>query len=387
MVATPSQTFAKNLRLIRELSGARCLVTGHTGFKGAWLCQWLAALGADVTGYSLQEPVSRPALFDLARVGDLVCDLRGDLQDTDALTRAISEAAPQVVFHLAAQPLVQRSHVEPKYTLDVNVGGTVNLLEAARCCPSVRAVVVITSDKCYENANTGRPFEEGDPLGGEDPYSASKACAEIVVASYRASFYAPAGVGLATARAGNVVGGGDWAEDRLIPDAVRALERGEAIGVRNPVHVRPWQHVLEPLFGYLVLGAGLLRAARDGDAGGRAALSGAWNFGPDAASCRTVQEVVEAYLQTNGGGRWEDLSRADAPLEARHLSLSWERARRELGWSPRWDFHQTFARTARWYRAQRDGDDARALCEADLTAYQRDETQHRAGGADHGTLG
>ncbi len=386
MVATPPQSYADNLRLIRELSGARCLVTGHTGFKGAWLCQWLATLGAEVTGYSLPELVSQPALFDLARVFELVADRRGDLQDAAALTAALAEATPEVVFHLAAQPLVRRSHDEPKYTMDVNVGGTVNLLEAARRCGSVRAVVVITSDKCYENFNTGRAFEEGDPLGGEDPYSASKACAELVAASYRASFFAPAGVGLATARAGNVVGGGDWAEDRLVPDAVRALDRSAAVGVRNPVHVRPWQHVLEPLFGYLVLGAGLLRAARGGDAGAQAALAGAWNFGPHASSCRPVREVVETLIQNNGDGSWEDLSAADAPLEARHLSLSWERARRQLGWAPRWDFEQTFARTAGWYRALRQGGDARALCEADLAAYQRYEAQ-QAEGAEHGTLG
>ena len=363
---------SENLRAIQSYAGVRCLVTGHTGFKGAWLCQWLHRLGAEVTGFSLQEPISDPNLFDLARVGELVDDLRGDLLDAAGLDSVVAGARPEVIFHLAAQALVRRSHAEPRYTFAVNAGGTVHLLEAARRCPSVRAVVVVTSDKCYDNSGEGRPFEESDPLGGADPYSASKACAEIASAAYRASFLEQAGVGLATGRAGNVVGGGDWATDRLIPDAVRALSRGEAVPVRNPGHVRPWQHVLEPLLGYLVVGAGLLRAAGDDADPGR--LAGAYNFGPPAASCRAVREVVEAFLQSHGSGTWDDLSAAPAPREAELLSLSWDKAREALGWRPRWNFEQTMDRTARWYRALADGGDARQLCRADMDAYYT-ETQ------------
>ena len=371
MVAPPEHTFADNLRALGGYAGTRCLVTGHTGFKGAWLCQWLHQLGAEVTGYALEQPVSEPGLFQLARVDELLTDVRGDLRHDKDLTVAVLQAAPQVVFHLAAQALVRRSHAEPRYTMDVNVGGTVNLLEAVRACPSVQAMVVVTSDKCYENRGLGLPFVEGDPLGGADPYSASKACAEIASAAYRSSFFQQAGIGLATVRAGNVVGGGDWAEDRIIPDAVRALGRGAPVPVRNPGHVRPWQHVLEPLFGYLLLGATLLQSCH-GDANNEA-LSSAWNFGPPAESCRTVQEVTEAFLASYGSGTWEDLSGAPAPREAEFLSLNWARARRELGWRPRWDFFETMNRTARWYRARRLGDDARVLCTADIDAYTKIE--------------
>ena len=360
-----------DLRLLEGYSGARCLVTGHTGFKGAWLCQWLHRLGAKVTGYAL-DPPSEPSLFDLAGVGSLVDDVRGDLLDREALSEAMLRCKPQVVFHLAAQALVRRSYAEPRYTFDVNVGGTVNVLEILRSCPSLKAVVVVTSDKCHENRGRPDPFAEDDPLGGSDPYSASKACAEIVSAAYRCSFLEQAGIGLATARAGNVVGGGDWAEDRIIPDAVRALERGEPVPVRNPGHVRPWQHVLEPLFGYLVLGAGLLGVDRD-----RAELrhqAGAWNFGPHAESCRTVQEVVETFLASHGRGTWADLSGAPAPREAQFLSLAWDKARQGLGWRPRWNFQQTMDRTARWYRKQQDGGDARELCQMDIKAYDESKT-------------
>ena len=357
-------------RLLESYDGARCLVTGHTGFKGAWLCQWLHRLGADVTGYSL-DPPTLPALFDLARVGSLVDDLRGDLRDRQSLALAVADSQPRVVFHLAAQALVRRSYQEPHYTFDVNSAGTVHLLEVLRNCPSVKAVVVVTSDKCYENRGRPEPFRETDPLGGSDPYSASKACAEIACAAYRRSFLQQAGVGLATARAGNVVGGGDWAEDRIIPDAVRAMGGGAPVPVRNPGHVRPWQHVLEPLLGYLLLGARLLQAADQGDNPGE--LAGAWNFGPPAQSCRTVREVVEAFLQSHGSGTWEDLSAAPAPREAQFLSLNWDKARRGLGWQPCWTFEQTMDRTARWYRALGEGGDARGLCRTDIDDYRNSQ--------------
>ena len=251
--------------------GRRVFVTGHTGFKGAWLSRWLVRVGADVTGYAL-EPPSDPSLFQALRLQDDVRHIVADVRDHERLTGEMAKARPEVVFHLAAQPLVRESYLAPRPTFDTNVMGTVNVLEAARRSASVSAVVVVTSDKCYRNEGDGRALLEGDPLGGLDPYSSSKGCAELVTAAYAASFFAEGSCAIASARAGNVIGGGDWAADRIVPDCVRALAAGETVVVRNPEAVRPWQHVLEPLAGYLGLGESLLQGGHE--------FAGPWNFGP-----------------------------------------------------------------------------------------------------------
>jgi len=345
-----------------------CLITGHTGFKGSWLGLWLHVLGARVTGYAL-DPPTQPSLFDEASLGELVADHRGDVRDAERLTTLIRRVEPELVFHLAAQAVVRESYRSPKETFDVNVGGTVNVLEAARACESVRAVVVVTSDKCYENREWVHAYREADRLGGRDPYSASKAAAELVAAAYRCSLLGPAGIPVATARAGNVIGGGDWASDRIVPDAVRALMQGRAIPVRNPQSVRPWQHVLDPLRGYLTLAARLMT-----EAGLDVSLvqhAEAWNFGPSLDGCRTVRELVELLLNEWGAGQWQDLSvrQMQAPHEAGLLVLSCEKACRRLGWQPRWAFGEAVGQTAQWYKRWSKGDPARQLCLEQIAEY------------------
>lgn len=363
----------ENLRLLGLYSGRRCLVTGHTGFKGSWLCLWLQTLGAEITGYALAPP-TEPGLFQLARIGDAAQDLRGDIRDYEKLKSAVVHAQPEVIFHLAAQSLVRFSHAEPKTTFDVNAGGTVNLLEALRDCPSVKVIVVITSDKCYENREWVYSYREIDSLGGHDPYAASKACAEMICSSYAHSFFTSNGVGLASCRAGNVIGGGDWAQDRIIPDAVRAISQGRALGVRNPCSVRPWQHVLEPLSGYLILGARMLEN-KDGCRGSCQPLAGPWNFGPPTDSCRPVNELMSAFFDAYGSGSWEDISsgQTEAPREAQFLALNWDKACRYLGWHPRWDLRESVKRTSLWYRQQAAGVDAKKLCMDDIKAYMGKE--------------
>jgi len=353
--------------------GRRVLVTGDTGFKGAWLCGWLADLGAVVGGYALDPPTD-PSLFVLGGLDGEVAHVAGDVRDLTTLAAATTTFAPELVVHLAAQPIVRASYDDPRGTFDINVMGLVNLFEAVRACPSVRAVVVVTSDKCYENADpvdepagarcsaARPPFVEDDPLGGHDPYSASKGCAEIVTAAYRRSFCAAAGVRVASARAGNVIGGGDWAVDRIVPDCVRALGAGEPVVVRRPDAVRPWQHVLEPLAGYLWLGARLLA----GDAG----LDRAWNLGPDPAACLAVGEVVTAFLATYGAGSWLAApATAGEPHEAAVLTLDSALVAQRLGVRPVWPVAEAVARTAAWYRRWADGGDARAAMRADVAAF------------------
>ncbi len=349
--------------------GARVLLTGHTGFKGSWLSIWLQRLGSKVTGLAL-DPPTQPNLFTEANVGGLVTDLRGDIRNLDDVAEAVRQAEPDVVFHLAAQPLVRLSYNEPKYTFDTNVGGTVNVLEALRASKSVRAIVVVTSDKCYENREWPYAYRESDPLGGRDPYSASKGAAEIVAASYARSFFDGVGVPLATARAGNVIGGGDWAADRIIPDAVRALQDGQPVPVRNPDAVRPWQHVLEPLCGYLALGACLL-ARPDG-----IHYAEAWNFAPAASSCQPVRALISAFIQHYGTGAWTDLSdkQVQAPHEANLLALAADKAFRRLGWRPRWDFGQAVQHASSWYRRHGGGESALDLCIEDIESYIRSES-------------
>jgi CDP-glucose 4,6-dehydratase len=377
-------------------AGRRVFVTGHTGFKGSWLTQWLLDLGADVTGYSL-EPPTEPNLFDAAKIGTVEAkrpmgagrftDLRADVRERRPLGQALEMAAPEIIFHLAAQPLVRHSYAEPHLTFETNVMGTVNLLEEVRALAaagrSPRAVINVTSDKCYENSETGHAYAEGDPLGGFDPYSSSKGCSELVTASYRRSFFSASGMPrVASARAGNVIGGGDWGEDRILPDCARALSAGTPVEVRNPGAVRPWQHVLESLSGYLALGANLWRsAAVVGDEGG--AFDGAWNFGPGAACNVTVREVVELFTSEWGGGEWRPAAgAARQPHEAGLLILDAGKAERELGWRAAWSVAEAVAAAAHWYREFFDGADASALlerCRGDIAAYC--EAAARAGSA------
>lgn len=317
----------------------RVLVTGHTGFKGSWLVLWLTELGARVTGVSL-APQSDPNHWDL--LGLRIDDRRLDIRDANAVKRVVADARPDCVFHLAAQPLVRRSYVDPVDTWSTNVMGTVNVLEACRSVGVVRAIVAVTTDKCYENDGGTVPYRENDRLGGHDPYSASKAAAELAAASYRAAFMAVLESPLlATARAGNVIGGGDWGEDRLIPDLARARASGVPVGIRSPGATRPWQHVLDCLAGYLLLGANLLA--------GRAEFACAWNFGPDSNETRTVSQVLAGFEAHWPGLRWH-ASDTNGLHEATALSLDSTRARTLLGWRPAWPLDEALAKTASWYR-------------------------------------
>jgi CDP-glucose 4,6-dehydratase len=353
--------------------GMRVLVTGHTGFKGSWLSLWLSELGAEVYGLALPA-VEGPGHFKLAGVQDRVTHREGDVRDLGAVRASFAEARPAVVFHLAAQALVLPSYADPKGTFDTNVGGTVNLLECARSSPEVRAVVIVTSDKCYENREWDYAYRENDAMGGHDPYSASKGAAELVTAAYRRSFFhEPGRPGLSSARAGNVIGGGDWSPHRIVPDCVRALAAGEPLVVRNPRSVRPWQHVLEPLSGYLALAARVLEAPRRyGDA---------FNFGPASGDHVDVEELCGLFLSAWGSGSTikpvGPLPAAAAPHEAGLLRLSCEKAAQVLGWRPALDSREAIRWTAAWYRewharapAAREGDLARASLEQ-IAAYTR----------------
>lgn len=350
--------------------GKRVFVTGHTGFKGSWLCEWLLALGAEVHGYALKPP-TKPALFNQLKLAKRIkSHTLGDVRDLKALKAAVKKARPDFVFHLAAQPLVRASYADPVGTFDTNVMGTVNLMEAVRSYSNNQtigksdniSVVCITTDKCYENKETTRPYREDDPMGGYDPYSCSKGCDELAIASYRRSFFSAPGcpVRLASARAGNVIGGGDWALDRIVPDCMRALDAGQTIPVRNKVSTRPWQHVLEPLGGYLTLGAALAAGMRDAASG--------FNFGPDPKANRTVKELVTEILK-HRKGKWTDKSDPKAVHEAGLLNLDIRKAKRVLGWKPRWNFEETVARTVEWYAAVRAGADPRAVTRKQIDEY------------------
>jgi len=349
-------------------SGRSVFVTGHTGFKGSWLALWLAKMGARVTGYAL-APCTSPSLFDVAQVKDVMARHHlADVRDTASLTTAMREAAPEIVFHLAAQPLVRLSYREPEATWSTNVMGTVNLLEAVRACPSVKAVVVITTDKCYENREWLWGYRETDPLGGSDPYSASKAAAELVVQSYRRSFFGN-GPLLASARAGNVIGGGDWSEDRLIPDAARAVAAGKPLLIRNPAATRPWQHVLESLHGYLLLGSRLLAGQRE--------FADAFNFGPDAADNLPVAEVLTRLQAHWPGLKWQmDPQAGNAPHEAGFLYLDSSKAKRLLNWAPIWNLECGLEQTADWYRSvSQRASVAREVCERQLERFLGERSQ------------
>ena len=324
-------------------AGRRVLVTGHTGFKGGWLCHWLLKLGAQVHGIAL-APETTPSLFQASGLETLLASHRLiDLTAAAAIRDAIVAIRPEIVFHLAAQPLVRRSYREPAATFATNVMGTVHVLESLRAAGSVRVGVMITSDKCYENREWLWGYREHEAMGGHDPYSASKGASEIVVASWRRSFLKNEGIRVASARAGNVIGGGDWSEDRIVCDAMRCLSTGQMLPVRNPGARRPWQHVLEPLGGYLLLGMHLLGERGDEFADG-------WNFGPETASIRPVADLADRLVRAWGSGGWIDRSDPANPHEASWLALSWEKAFHRLGWHPVWGFDQTIERTVAWYR-------------------------------------
>ncbi len=342
--------------------GRRVFLTGHTGFKGGWLTVLLERLGAKVWGYALPPP-TEPSLFETAGIGALIASEIGDLRDGPRLTAALAEARPDIVFHLAAQALVRPARAQPVETFTSNVIGTVNLLEAVRAAPSVQAVVVVTSDKVYDNVEWPWAYRETDRLGGREPYGASKACCEIVVQAWRHAYLdgPERRVAMATARAGNVIGGGDWAEDRLIPDAMRAFTAGRPLIVRNPDAVRPWQHVLEPLAGYALLAEAL--------AGPHPPCAPALNFGPAAADARSVREVVEAVSARWGHGAAWSQDPEVQPYEARLLEVDSSLARAELGWAPLWRLDEGLDRTVDWYRAQAGGQDMAAFTRAQVEAH------------------
>lgn len=350
--------------------GKRIFITGHTGFKGSWLCLLLANLGADVIGYSLAPPTT-PSLYDLAHIVDLFPSYDADIRNAERLAAAMSESKPEIVFHLAAQPLVRDSYKIPLETYATNVMGTVHVLEAVRYCPSVRAVVNVTTDKCYENQERSWGYRENDRLGGFDPYSNSKACSELVTAAYRSSYFHPQayekhGVAIATARAGNVIGGGDWATDRLVPDIIRAALAGEVVRIRSPYSIRPWQHVLEPLCGYLTLAR---RLYEDGPE-----YSEEWNFGPLDSDVKTVEWIVQQICRSWGGPVRFVIDKGDHPKETHFLKLDCSKAKSRLGWRPRWSLGQALQSTIDWVVAYRENADIQKLCLQQIQAYNNSGT-------------
>ena len=357
------------IALTNTYLGKSVLITGHTGFKGSWLALWLKSLGARLSGYALPA-AGRTALYRLAGVPALMeREALADIRDYRRLKSFLKSARPDIVFHLAAQALVRESYRRPRETFETNLMGSVNLLEALRELGLPCAVVFVTSDKCYANTGKTSGYGENDPMGGRDPYSASKGAAEIIASSYRASFFAssamrPCGVRLATARSGNVIGGGDWAADRIVPDCIAALRAGRPIEVRNPKAVRPWQHVLEPLAGYLLLGQ---RLAERGGAG----YCSAWNFGPPPGALHTVEDLVNEVIRRWGGGSWRRAAARNAPHEASLLTLSSSKARAQLGWWTKWDFKRSVGHTVAWYKAWSAGRrDVAELCMEQIREYQ-----------------
>lgn len=344
--------------------GKRVFLTGHTGFKGGWLSLWLKSLGAEVHGFAL-PPTTDPSLFVTARVDQCLSGhTLGDLADRSLVATALHDAQPEIVFHLAAQALVRQGYAFPVETYATNVMGTVHLLQAIRECPAVRAVVNVTTDKCYENREWEWGYRENDALGGADPYASSKACSELVTAAFRRSFLESSGVGVATARAGNVIGGGDWSPDRLLPDAFRALDSQRALELRAPGSIRPWQHVLEPLAGYLSLAEALWRDPKT--------YSGAWNFGPSDSDARSVAEVLKSLSKLEPAFHWTSDSK-EHPHEAGVLRLDSSRARLALGWRPRWNLEEALARTAEWHRLWRQGRDMADCCAVQIRSYEENQ--------------
>lgn len=347
--------------------GRRVFLTGHTGFKGGWLALWLASRGAQIRGFSL-DPATEPNLFRSASIADVLEDVRGDIRDYLKLESSLIAFAPEIVFHLAAQPLVRHSYADPLGTYSTNVMGTAHLLEAVRKTSSVRAVVCVTTDKCYDNREWVWPYRESDPLGGHDPYSSSKACVEILTAAYRSSFFPVAclsehRVALATARAGNVIGGGDWSQDRLIPDLLRGFQAGEKVQIRSPKAIRPWQHVLEPLHGYILLAEQLLAQ--------EASAATSFNFGPSEDDVWPVHRIADTLASMWGEGAAWTCDAAPSVHEAHSLKLDASKARDQLGWIPRLNIEQALKWTIDWHRAWQAGKPMRKQAESQIGAYER----------------
>ena len=342
-------------------NGKRVLLTGHTGFKGSWLSLWLQSMGAQVVGYALAPPTN-PSLFDVAQVGQGMTSVIGDIRDLAKLQAVFAEHSPEIVIHMAAQPLVRYSYQNPVETYATNVMGTVHLLEAARHTPSVKAVVVVTTDKCYENKEWLWGYREDEPMGGHDPYSNSKGCSELVTSAYRRSFFQDKGIALASARAGNVIGGGDWAADRLIPDILRAFEQSQPVIIRNPHATRPWQHVLEPLGGYLALAE---RLYTDGQA-----FAEGWNFGPHDDDARPVQWIVEHLVNSWGNGASWQLDGGAHPHEANYLKLDISKAKARLGWQPHWNLTHSLEKIVEWHKAFGENQDMCKITLNQIAEYQ-----------------
>lgn len=338
----------------------RVLVTGHTGFKGSWLCLWLQVMGAKVHGFALPPP-TKPSLFQEADIAGGMISRLGDVRDLSQVIETFREIEPEIVIHMAAQPLVRLSYAEPISTFATNVMGTAHIMEAVRQISTVRAIVNVTTDKCYENKEWIWGYREEEPMGGHDPYSSSKGCAELVTQAYRRSFFNTSGVAVASARAGNVIGGGDWALDRLVPDTLRAFESRRPVIIRNPASIRPWQHVLEPLAGYLQLAE---RLCED-----RYAWSEAWNFGPRDTDAKSVQWIVERLASEWANGVTWQVDESHHPHEANYLKLDCSKANQRLGWTPRWDLGQAITRIVSWHKAWIDGAPVRNLCEKEIIDY------------------
>lgn len=345
--------------------GKRVFITGHTGFKGSWLCMWLNAMGAQVTGYALQPP-TKPSLFEICKIDQLLTSIIGDVRDKEKLKQCMLEAQPDIVIHMAAQPLVRDSYKNPVETYEINVMGTVHIFEAIRGCPGIKVVVNVTTDKCYDNKEWIWGYRENEAMGGYDPYSSSKACSELVTSSYRNSFfntqeYQHHGVAVASARAGNVIGGGDWAVDRLIPDCIAALLKKKPIVIRNPYAIRPWQHVLEPLSGYLTLAQKLYEAGPEYAEG--------WNFGPAAKDARPVEWIVQQMCQLWGDAATYIVNQGPHLHEAHYLKLDCSKAMARLAWYPKWDLQQAIEKVMEWVIAYKEGKDMYSVCLQQIDDY------------------
>jgi CDP-glucose 4,6-dehydratase len=342
--------------------GKRVFLTGHTGFKGSWLALWLHSLGAVVKGYALSPPTD-PSLFKEAKIDSIIDSQISDIRDQDVLHKSMTTFNPDILIHMAAQPLVRYSYDAPIETYEVNVIGTAKVLEAARSCANLKAIVNITTDKCYENDGRSEGYKESDPMGGHDPYSSSKGCAELVASAYRRSFLQGQGIGIASVRAGNVIGGGDWADDRLIPDILRSFEKDEPVVIRNPKATRPWQHVLEPLSGYLILAQKLYEDQKEYAEG--------WNFGPNEKDVRPVDWILDKMISKWPNSSWE-LDQNSNPHEAGFLKLDITKAKSKLDWHPAWELSQSLDKIIDWHRAWLNKEDMQAVCLAEIEEYTRD---------------
>ena len=342
--------------------GKRVFLTGHTGFKGSWMALWLNSLGAIVKGYALSPPTD-PSLFNEAKIDSIIDSQIGDIRDLELFKRSLTDFNPDILIHMAAQPLVRSSYANPVETYETNVMGTVNVLESARACKNLKAIINITTDKCYENDDRSEGYKESDPMGGHDPYSSSKGCAELVTSAYRRSFMQEQGIGLASVRAGNVIGGGDWADDRLIPDILKSFEKNESIIIRNPKATRPWQHVLEPLSGYLVLAQKLYKNQEDYAEG--------WNFGPNEKDVKSVDWILDKMIAKWPNSSWK-LDKNSNPHEADFLKLDISKAESKLNWRPVWELSQTLEKIIVWHQAWFNKEDMQAACLAEIEEYTRD---------------